>query len=372
MKIALLSLYSGTVFRGVESWADKIAYYIKKNSEEVLLIQGGKLKGDDEIYIRSVNICAKDYSGNNSLIDKIKRKLDIHPSDLDVKTFYIKSITNLVEFNPDIIIPLHGKVNYLKKKISRYKLKAKFIGVGHAGIPKDVQYYDGFITLTQRDMIQIENLNIPKMYIPNGVDLNLFRNINKDKIVDFYRKIENEYNKISKPILLVVSALVGYKRVNLAMEAIKHMKTGTLIVVGDGPEKDKLQNIANNIMKFNSDINIIFMNRIKYDDMPLLYRIADVFTHPADETEAFGSVIIEAMASGLPVVVNDDVVRRDIVLDDNYLVDPTDVDDYVNKIKNVLHNKDHFNKLSIDISEKYDWNEICKKYLSFFYEILRN
>lgn len=368
MKIAFLSLYNGTVFRGVESWTSKIVKYMKINNQEVLLVQGGLVKEDNEDYIKSVNIHAKDYSGNNNFVDKVRKKLEVHKADFDVKYFYRKSIPYLLEFKPDIIIPLHGKVQYLKKLLSGCK-NIKFVGVGHAGIPKDVKYYDGFVALTNRDMKQIQEIDIPKRYITNGVELSLFQNVNKDMVVAFYKKIRNKYGHIENPLVLTVSALVEYKRIDLAIRAIEKMGRGTLIIAGDGPERRRLQKIAEDVVNANKNIKVIFIDKIDYNDMPLLYKIVDVFTHPADENEAFGSVIIEAMASGLPVIVNDDKARRDIVSINDYVVDPTNIDCYVEKLEENINNKTNFTKISTVIAKKFDWSIICKQYITFLNEV---
>lgn len=62
------------------------------------------------------------------------------------------------------------------------------------------------------------------------------------------------------------------------------------------------------------------------DDLPALYRLCDVVAHTSIRPEPFGMVVIEAMASGTPVVAADEGGPREIVRDgvDGYLADPTD------------------------------------------------
>ena len=90
---------------------------------------------------------------------------------------------------------------------------------------------------------------------------------------------------------LIVSALVPYKRVDLAIEAFN--KFGEkLLVVGSGPDRDKLEKIANK--------NIEFLGWQSGERLAKLYAGCRALIFPG--VEDFGIVPLEAMASGKPVV----------------------------------------------------------------------
>jgi glycosyltransferase involved in cell wall biosynthesis len=90
---------------------------------------------------------------------------------------------------------------------------------------------------------------------------------------------------------LVVSALVPYKRVDLAVEAFN--RSGRrLVVVGKGPELERLRSAARP--------NIEFHGWRSDDELAVLYRQATALIFPGEED--FGIVPLEAMASGTPVV----------------------------------------------------------------------
>jgi glycosyltransferase involved in cell wall biosynthesis len=90
---------------------------------------------------------------------------------------------------------------------------------------------------------------------------------------------------------LVVSALVPYKRIELAIEAcdVAHMP---LKIVGDGPERPALEQMARGRAEF--------LGRLSNDDIRALYRRAGVVLLPGEED--FGIVPLEAQACGRPVV----------------------------------------------------------------------
>ena len=99
-------------------------------------------------------------------------------------------------------------------------------------------------------------------------------------------------------ILLYVGRLAPEKRVNLLVESFQEIRRlegdrVSLVLVGDGPAAAELRRTAGP--------GVRFTGYLKGDDLAEAYAAADVFVFPSD-TETFGNVVTEAMASGLPVV----------------------------------------------------------------------
>jgi glycosyltransferase involved in cell wall biosynthesis len=90
---------------------------------------------------------------------------------------------------------------------------------------------------------------------------------------------------------LVVSALVPYKRIDVAIEACR-MAGVPLKIAGDGPERLRLERAANGTVEF--------LGRLPNDQIRALYRRAAVTLLPGEED--FGIVPLEAQACGRPVV----------------------------------------------------------------------
>ncbi|MDP8237657.1 MAG: glycosyltransferase [Candidatus Hatepunaea meridiana] len=90
---------------------------------------------------------------------------------------------------------------------------------------------------------------------------------------------------------LVVSALVPYKRVDIAVEACSRLGL-KLVVVGDGSERRKLKRLAGKTVEFAGWVGVDKLNE--------LYKGARALIHPA--LEDFGIVLVEAQASGRPVI----------------------------------------------------------------------
>ena len=90
---------------------------------------------------------------------------------------------------------------------------------------------------------------------------------------------------------LIVSALVPYKLVELAVEAFTSLRR-PLIVAGDGPSRASLQAIAGPTVRF--------LGSVPHDELPRLYSRAKFFVLPG--AEDFGIAPVEAQAAGRPVL----------------------------------------------------------------------
>ncbi|MHB1696719.1 MAG: glycosyltransferase [bacterium] len=178
----------------------------------------------------------------------------------------------------------------------------------------------------------------------------------------------NKHGQMPEPIVLIVSALIPYKRVDLGIRILRVLEKGTLMIYGSGILKEKLEKYANNIIGKNINKKIIFESAV-YESMPFVYKLADVFLHTADENEAFGSVIIEAMASGLPVIVNDDPIRRYIVKNEFYVNNMRDTYSVAKKILIMSKAKNNFSPISKQIALEYDWKKIWAQYYNFLLKL---
>ncbi|KJV44180.1 glycosyl transferase [Acinetobacter indicus] len=103
-------------------------------------------------------------------------------------------------------------------------------------------------------------------------------------------------------VLLYVGRVSPEKEVNVVIDAYRAMQSiakcpTKLVVVGDGPDLKHLEGL-------NTDGEVIFMGSLSGQKLAEAYASADVFVF-ASQVETFGNVVLEAMASGLPVVAYD-------------------------------------------------------------------
>ena len=180
--------------------------------------------------------------------------------------------------------------------------------------------------------------------IPTGIEVERFYKENIDpKEVDNLRKALN----ISKKdfVILFVGRLAEEKNVefliNSQKELIKKYKNIKLIIVGDGPDKEKYEQLSESL---GLEGNIIFTGKAAWGDMPYYYHVADVFA-TASKTETQGLTIIEAMASNVvPVCMKDEAFQSMVTEDLNGLFFETE-EEYQKQIIFLYENRNELQKI---------------------------
>ncbi len=151
--------------------------------------------------------------------------------------------------------------------------------------------------------------------LPTGVDITNFKRIPKES--DKVKSIRDKYSiKDGDYVLLFLGRVAEEKSIDVILRAVQGVSLKKdnikLLVVGDGPDTEKLKSYANDLGI--SDITH-FAGLIPHEDVPYYYSAADLFVN-ASKTETQGLTILEAMASELPIIVyNDDNIEE--VVDDN-------------------------------------------------------
>jgi glycosyltransferase involved in cell wall biosynthesis len=141
----------------------------------------------------------------------------------------------------------------------------------------------------------------------------------------------------SKINILFVGRLEEEKGVNILIKTIKGVVKSSnkviFTIIGDGSKKAKIITLINQInqvklSKNQSKKRIIFKKSVKYGEIANEYKKSDVFFLPSQKTkyweEYLGMSIIEAMASGLPVVSTNTGAIPEVVNNAGYLLKPTD------------------------------------------------
>ena len=164
--------------------------------------------------------------------------------------------------------------------------------------------------------------------IPTGIDTETFSKPKRD--------IRKMLNLKGKKVLLYVGRLAKEKNVFFLLEVMKRMEKGVLLLmVGDGPERERLEKKARE-----ERLNIIFTGRVPREELVDYYHAADVFVF-SSLTETQGLVVLESLSSGTPVVA---IARKGIknVLEDGrgaLLIGEENVDVFAEKVKMLLQDE---------------------------------
>lgn len=131
--------------------------------------------------------------------------------------------------------------------------------------------------------------------------------------------VPNYFGQGNKKVVLFVGRLAEKKGVRYLIDAMQDIDA-LLVIVGDGPLKTELMQQAKQINLQGKGEKIIFLGAKTHDELKTVYASADIFAAPSvtasdGDKEGLGLVILEAMASGLPIVASKSGGIIDIVKD---------------------------------------------------------
>jgi glycosyltransferase involved in cell wall biosynthesis len=190
--------------------------------------------------------------------------------------------------------------------------------------------------------------------IPNGVDLDRFTPGPAERA---------RFSLPEGPIVLMVSALIGNKKVAEGVAAVSKVPDAALVVAGDGPLREEIHRLADELLP-----GRFLRLTVPSKDMPDLYRCADAFMHLSTD-ESFGNVFVEAMATGLPIVAYDAPRTRWIVGDGACFPESQDTADLAVAIVRAL--KRPVAMESPKSAQEFGWPVIAARYEAFFNELLQ-
>jgi len=156
---------------------------------------------------------------------------------------------------------------------------------------------------------------------------------------DFVKKLENiKKTENSVPKLFFCGYLLKLKGLHLLFDALKNVKSDfTLDIAGSGEEEDNLRKLA---IDYSIDKKINFLGYKNRDEIVNYYKNSDIFVFPG-LNDAFGLVLVEALAAKLPIITSIYAGgSKDVVLEgeNGFIIDPENINDFSSKIEILLKN----------------------------------
>lgn len=206
--------------------------------------------------------------------------------------------------------------------------------------------------------------------LSNGVDLGRFGP--KKAPVRIYKKYHLAKDK---PIVLYVGRVDPEKSIGNVVtafaEVLEKIPEAELVIVGDGTDRRHLQDL---VQALGIEKSVRFPGRIYPPDIMEVYRTAKVFA-TASETETQGIVLIEAAATGLPLVAVDAGAVRELCQHkkNGILCQPGDVSEIADALTKILKNEDvreRYSKHSLEVAKKHDLNRTLKRFEEIYEEAI--
>lgn len=326
MKIAILLLSGGVVERGAETAAYSLAKIFCTLSHEVTVFQAGESNKNNSNLYKTIRLTLPLKPSAHkpvTTIGKILERLHINKRGIGTLAFSLRALPYLSKENYDLVIPIDGFWEILICKALQLFKPFKILVVGLAGIGwTDAQNLklkpNIFVALTE-PMREWASKIQPKtkiVTIPLPVDSKTFNEL-----------IAPAHLDLKKPVVLTVAALTKYKRIDAVIRAVALLPEWSLLIIGQGEERQQLQRLGEK--KLGKRFQII---EVPHESIASYYRTSDVFVLASEPQEAFGMVLLEAQACGLPIVTTDDPSRRYILGDSAHYVDPQNAQEFAHSI----------------------------------------
>ena len=256
---------------------------------------------------------------------------------------------------PYIVTGLGGDVgslnNPIMKKLKLNTLnKAKHVVMVSGELKRQLMsYYDG------------EDVSVISM----GCDTTKFGQRNR---------VDNLFNQGEKKVVLFVGRLVEKKGAQYFIEAAKNIDA-KFVIVGDGPLRESLEKQAEPMKD-----KIVFLGAKTQEELVQIYASADVLVAPSitakdGDKEGLPTAIIEAMASGLPIIASDSGGIKEIVRNEEngFLVEEKAVEQIEIAIKKIIGDEllhKYMQSEAIRTAKSYDYSFKAKKYVDLIEKAL--
>lgn len=208
--------------------------------------------------------------------------------------------------------------------------------------------------------------------IPNAIELDSFQEKNEQKCSE----IKKRYNlKEEDKIILYVGRIAREKSIDKIIKALAVIKKKgfskmKLLIVGQGPAMDELSQL---VKALRVEEDVIFTGVVSNEEISHYYKIAYLFTI-ASTSESFGIVIIEALASGIPVLAVRAPGAVDILTDGvDGLLTEDNVEKFANSLEKLIIEPGLREKLSegaLRTSQRYSIDVISDRMLDLYREII--
>lgn len=231
-----------------------------------------------------------------------------------------------VQGNPALVVSYHSDVVRQQHMLRLYRpLLEQTLGSAGRIIVGSKRY---------RDSSPFLGLHAAKCrVVPYAVDATRFSTLDN-------QELDRLRQRWRGPVILSVGVLRYYKGLHILIAAMRELDA-TLVIVGGGPEEIRLRALVDEAGLAG---RIHFVGRVADEDLPSYYQAADIFVLASHlRAEAFGIVLLEAMAAGLPLVTTEigtatsEINRHGLT---GFVVPPNDAPALARALQALMTNRD--------------------------------
>lgn len=212
---------------------------------------------------------------------------------------------------------------------------------------------------------KMKNLDEKTVIIPVGINTKMFRPLDKKKMREKYGFKQEE------TIILYIGRFSVEKDLELLLRAFKDFRPevpkARLVLLGKGPEEERLREFV----KTQHVDGVTFKKPVKHEDVPEIINCADVLAL-CSLFEGMPTVVLEALACGVPVVSTDVGDVNKVVVDGEtgQLVRHRNPESLKNAILKVIRNRGiGYIDSCLAVAKRYSWDNISQKIMEVYAEV---
>ncbi|MFH1232239.1 MAG: glycosyltransferase family 1 protein, partial [Patescibacteria group bacterium] len=216
---------------------------------------------------------------------------------------------------------------------------------------------------------QITNLNLIEL---KDTECSIGHSVSKAIEAKRLNEVKQKYN-LPDNFILYLGTIEPRKNIEGIIKAYNQLRIDNseledvkLIIVGGKGWKSKNIYKEWDLSEYKDDIK--FLDYISSENKVYLYNLASVFLYPSFY-EGFGFPPLEAMACGTPVIASYSSSLPEVIGDAGLLVDPYNITEIANALKQILLNKDLSDKLikkGLEQAKQFSWIKTAREYLEVF------
>ena len=367
VKVCLVSPYDYLHPGGVTEHVRHLAATLRERGHEVTVLAPSSRVGDDHGipgYVRIGRSVPIKTNGSVArialsfhLVRRVRALLD--DSDFDVVHYHEPLVPSL----PITVLRFHRGAN---------------VATFHANARRNLGYYYGrpflgryfkrlhaciAVSVPARDFISRYFAGDYRI-VPNGIDTSRFHPDHAPVA---------ELRTPGMKTLLFVGRMEQRKGFGILLEAYAQLRRRRsdlrLVAVGEGPQREGYERQVDSF----GIPDVMFCGRISNEMLPRYYTSADIFCSPATGGESFGIVLLEAMASGVPVLASA-IPGFTAVIDggkDGLLVPPRQPRVLAQAIDTLLNDAELCRSMranALRTAEQYDWHRVTDSILDVYDE----
>ncbi len=367
MKIAIITETFLPSIDGVVTRLKEAIKYLRKQNHEVIVI--------------APDLGVKEYEG--AIIEGVKATtLPFYRyKEFSLPQRKVKDL--LLKHDPDVVHVVNPAIVGVSGVYYASKLGYPLIASYHTHIPKYMDYYKLYplkpaVWWYFRKLHNYADVNLCTSKAIQGelVDKN-FHNVHvwdRGVAVDHYHprhKNEEMRNRLSRnepdnKLLVFVGRLAPEKEIHKIKPLLEQRDDISLAIVGDGPEKESLEETF-------ADTKTVFMGLLEGEELAQAFSSSDALIFPS-VTETLGLVILESMASGLPVIAAKSGPTMEQVEDgkNGLLFENENTQSMIDAISR-LEDEDLYDSLCKNArkeAERHSWQKPSKQILDYYYETI--